>query len=153
MKAQLTNQRCYRFNQTETNMDIHNMILFLQHDTSKPHPVGFENFRRNIFDPEEDPAPVVVEDLKSESTISEIPDGTDDDSKMKGVEILLDSGRESPKSHTESGHCARIGCQQKPRFDSAFCSDSCGVNALETDLLYSLKYAQELHPSVLRSGM
>lgn len=130
------------------------MILFLKNDTDKPHPVGFENLRRNIFDPEEDPAPaVVVEDLKSESTMS------DEDSKMKGVEALMggcetdisDDGRS--KSQDESNICARVGCQQKPRFDSAFCSDSCGVNALEVDLLHSLKYAQELHPSVLRSGM
>lgn len=139
------------------NMNLHNMILFLQNDTSEPHPVGFDNFRRNIFDPEEDPAPAVAENLKSHSTISEVPDGADDDSKMNGVEVLMDYStaqegrRESPKP--ERLHCARNGCHKKPRFDSVFCCDSCGVNSLETDLLYSLKYAQELHPSVLRSGM
>lgn len=130
------------------------MVLFLKSDTEKSHPVGYENLRRNIFDPEEDPAPaVVIEDLKSESTMSD-----DDSNKIKGVEALINGcekevsdGHSKPEG--ESTVCARAGCQRKPRFDSAFCSDSCGVNALETDLLHSLKYAQDLHPSVLRSGM
>jgi hypothetical protein len=135
------------------NADIHNMILFLQNDINKSHPVGFENFRRNIFDAEEDPTPVAIEDLKSESAISEIAD--DDENKLKGVEVLLDANaqHELTNASHENACCTRMGCHQKPRFDSVFCSDSCGVSALETDLLQSLKYAQELHPTVLRSGM
>lgn len=133
---------------TEMNTDIHNMILFLQSDINKPHPVGFENIRRNIFDPEEDPTPAVVQDL---STMS------DDDTQMREVEVVLDNrtnpelSRENLELPTEIAPCARDGCHRKPRFDSVFCSDSCGLNTLETDLLHSLKYAQQLHPSVLRS--
>jgi hypothetical protein len=152
--------------------DIHNMILFLQNDTSKDHPVGFEKFRRNIFDPEEDPVSVVVEDYKSESTFSDGSTMTsadlDKDSELNGEAALMDTNIEletipnnsnlnkkmrGEKSavHAESMRCVRKGCLQKPRFDSVFCSDSCGVSTLEMDLLHSLKYAQDIHPSVLRS--
>jgi hypothetical protein len=43
--------------------------------------------------------------------------------------------------------CAREHCDNRPRFDSIFCSDSCGVSTLEVDLLRSLEYASKLHPS------
>ncbi|KAL7482334.1 hypothetical protein ACHAW6_008011, partial [Cyclotella cf. meneghiniana] len=154
----------------ENMTDIHNMILFLQNDTSKDHPVGFETFRRNIFDPEDDPVSVVVEDHKSELTFSNrstlSSDDLDKDSELQGEAALMatDLGTMSNKSnlstkmrgekyagHEESLHCVRKGCLQKPRFDSIFCSDSCGVSTLEMDLLHSLKYAQDIHPSVLRS--
>ena len=122
-------------------MDIHNMILFLQNDTNKPHPVGFENVRRNIFDPEEDPTPAVVEDsLKSDSSVKEAEVLIESDGEPEGLV-------EEHKACGEAVYCARVGCQKKPRFDSTFCSDSCGVSTLETDLLQSLNYAQELHPS------
>ena len=160
----------------EVNTDIHNMILFLQNDTSKVHPAGFEKFRRNIFDPEEDPVSVVVQHSKSDDS-SLLPqdviiDGdmreTVLDEDMNVAELIMDTdmrqtsidknqtarttkSETNPKPVVESLYCARTGCQQKPRFDSIFCSDSCGVSTLEMDLLQSLKYAQELHPSVLRS--
>jgi hypothetical protein len=38
----------------------------------------------------------------------------------------------------------------KHRFDSAFCSDACGVSVLESDLMQTLFDASEIHPSVLR---
>eukprot|EP00804_Cyclotella_cryptica_P013517 CCRYP_017226-RA/>CCRYP_017226-RA protein AED:0.01 eAED:0.01 QI:676/1/1/1/1/1/2/142/1007 len=156
----------------ENMTDIHNMILFLQNDTSKDHPVGFEKFRRNIFDPEEDPVSGLVEDHKSESTFS---DGSvmqnadmDEESELKGEAALMDTyielqpitnnsqlnltkKEETSRVHSESMDCVRKGCQQKRRFDSVFCSDSCGVSTLEMDLLNSLKYVQDMHPSVLRS--
>ena len=46
--------------------------------------------------------------------------------------------------------CARLNCAMKPRFDSIFCSDACGVSALESDLLQTLEYANVIHPSFLR---
>jgi len=127
------------------------MILFLQNDTNKCHPVGFENSRRNIFDPDEDRTITTV-NLKVEPTT---PDDEVGEDTQKEVDMLLDSDMgpddESRHKHTENLYCVRDGCQQKTRFDSVFCSDSCGVSSLETDLLHSLKYALVLHPSALRS--
>ncbi len=48
-------------------------------------------------------------------------------------------------------YCTRTGCKRKPRFDSAFCSDACGVSVMETDLLRSLSFANNMHPYNLRS--
>jgi len=52
-----------------------------------------------------------------------------------------------------AGHyrrCIRSGCQRKPRFDSKFCSDACGVSSCEQNLLRSLEIANGMHPSQLR---
>jgi hypothetical protein len=35
--------------------------------------------------------------------------------------------------------------------DSIFCSDGCGVCALELDLMHAFQYANDIHPSLLRS--
>mmetsp|Transcript_143 Transcript_143/g.212 ORF Transcript_143/g.212 Transcript_143/m.212 type:complete len:914 (+) Transcript_143:88-2829(+) len=56
--------------------------------------------------------------------------------------------RQSPKSN--KSHCIRAGCKNKPRFDSSFCSDACGIWTMEKDLLCSLQYASEMHPYQLR---
>ena len=48
-------------------------------------------------------------------------------------------------------YCIRPCCKRKPRFDSAFCSDACGVSTMETDLLRSLSFANNMHPYNLRS--
>ena len=63
------------------------MILLLQNDTSKEHPVGFENLRCNIFDPEEDPIPAVVKDHKSVSMLSR--DNMDDDSDTEKAAAVI----------------------------------------------------------------
>ena len=123
-------------------MDRHNITLFLQQDIKKVHPAGFEKPRRNIFDPEEDPEKSLGDGTKNPppfliSTMHSNEDITDDngevDSKVKVSQV-----------------CSREGCKRKPRFDSIFCSDSCGISTLESDLLQSLQYAGKLHPSVLR---
>ena len=67
------------------------------------------------------------------------------DSGHDGVSV---SGRVD--ENTPSMICARNGCNEKPRFDSVFCSDACGVSALEVDLLNTLFDAGDIHPSVLR---
>lgn len=110
-------------------MDRHNMMLFLQNDTSKLHPVGFEVPRRNIFDPEEDPIDVSSEEGSSSMDVLELGSKTG-----KSLDVI----------------CARVDCDKRSRFDSIFCSDSCGVSTLEKDLLHSLQFAAKLHPSVLR---
>lgn len=110
-------------------MDRHNMMLFLQNDTSKLHPAGFEVPRRNIFDPEEDPIDVSSEEGSS-------------------MDVLDLPGSKTGKSSDVI--CARMDCDKRSRFDSIFCSDSCGVSTLEKDLLHSLQFAANLHPSVLR---
>lgn len=157
-------------------MDRHNMALFLQSDTSKLHPAGFEISRRNIFDPSEDPVCVpVFED--STKPLEGLDDRRLDNNHVSEVEAAPNltnpkkrNGANPPRSEkktdkkcgddadegvpskaTKRHTCSREGCTQRPRFDSIFCSDSCGVSALETDLLCSLQYADKLHPSILRS--
>ena len=64
----------------------------------------------------------------------------------------LDNGADQDASQFSKCHtCSRQGCNIKSRFDSVFCSDSCGVSTMETDLLKTLQYADKLHPSLLRS--
>jgi len=170
-------------------MDRHNMMLFLQNDTSKLCPAGFEVPRRNIFDPEDDPVYVPVQQelarplesangtssvnshgSKAENTSSltgkheqneaNHPGTKETNSNSTGCqsadEKRLDINRaedDAPKGNKRraAAACSRRGCARKPRFDSIFCSDSCGVSTLETDLLRTLQYAGKLHPSILRS--
>lgn len=137
---------------SEGAMDRHNMILFLQNDTNRPHPVGFEPPRRNIFDPEDDP---VYIDAYHESA-AQVPKSAKKSSKsmrasqpVKPPGDVPDKDVKLPSDHRQN--CVRQGCNRKSRFDSIFCSDSCGVSTLEADLLKTLKYASKLHPSALRS--
>ena len=121
-------------------------------DTSRDHPVGFENERRNIFDPEEDPEP-------EELIVEEPQKNNQDDNAHKGdlpdEIVALGTFTSDTKNITETAAnsilCAREGCTRKPRFDSLFCSDSCGVSALELDLLRSYEESSDIHPSVLRN--
>jgi hypothetical protein len=104
------------------------MLVFLLNDTQKKNPTGYEEEHRNLFDPADD----FDED--------ENPD-------EKGtLEVNLDSNRSEQPNNT----CLRPGCDNKPRFDSLFCSDACGVCTLENDLLRSFNYASDMHPSSLR---
>lgn len=217
-------------------MDRHNMMLFLQNDTAKEHPAGFEAFCRNFFDHEEDPdldteeisdgldspkesaqdkselyrsageerspsglessgeegsesesdgmsldsqnipqpglAPD-IEDLVKKKACSKIIDGvrknrgegsspesSDTGENDTSSVVTIDSQGDENEEHAENANqskddktkwfCARPGCKKKPRFDSLFCSDSCGVSAIERDILFSFDYATEIHPSLLR---
>lgn len=154
-------------------MDRHNMLLFLQQDTSREKPVGFERSRRNIFDPEDDLVKVdstssgsnggaVSDDLEIESIRS--------DNQFKtpingSASIMRDTvGRTAPTtaSATNASYgatdvddasksiCARKGCHKRVRFDSLFCSDACGLSALEYDLLGAMQFGGDIHPSLLR---
>lgn len=114
----------------EGQTDRHNMLLFLDRDTRRHKPVGFEKKRRNIFDPEE------MQHHHSGSST------TDDTAKT-------DEQSDSSSAMSES-LCARRGCTMKHRFDSLFCSDACGVSTLESDLLNAFHEASDIHPSVLR---
>ena len=118
-------------------MDRHNMMLFLMNDTNKQHPAGFEVARRNIFDPEEDP----VVCIPANSSVGE------------SDKSAPNSSKEDTTGKVKDNKCSRQGCNLKPRFDSRFCSDSCGVCCLERDLLESLKFANKIHPSVLRGDL
>ena len=147
-------------------MDRHNMMLFLQNDTSRLHPVGFETPRRNIFDPEDDP---VYIDSYQESALQDQKSAKKSaKSKRTSLPVAADLAAESVESTDEilprdgsdkavkvfanqRRDCIRQGCNRKCRYDSIFCSDSCGVSTLEADLLKTLKYASKLHPPALRS--
>jgi hypothetical protein len=136
--------------------DRHNMMLFLMQETRGNGPVGYEKRRRNIFDPEDDEAP-------SENQTEDGEEATTKKDKDDLEEVAADAStgrtptptsiRSSPTNGKRNGndHCAREGCPSKPRFDSIFCSDSCGVWALELDLLHAFQYASDIHPSLLRS--
>lgn len=209
----------------EGQTDRHNMTLFLEWDTAREYPVGFENPCLNFFDPAEDDqkeqqfnfdceddeeeeeemngtvagkslaataavattpsmeeeeeknnneqsnntlSPTATGVSTASNTINEhanthtnkttlyhgnINDITNDESR--GGRIIARSARtfqNSPKRKNKKLHlhCIRSGCKKKPRFDSSFCSDACGVLTMEEDLLCSLQYAGEMHPYQLR---
>lgn len=146
----------------EGQTDRHNMMLFLQNDTKfRPNPSGFDLPRRNIFDPEDDPVYPALEAAVAAKPAADT-NVADKSSHPENGQTKLDSVHNddedkkvpaseegAPKSNGCKS-CARRGCDQKPRFDSVFCSDSCGVSTLESDLLLSLQYASKLHPAVLR---
>ncbi|KAL9178939.1 hypothetical protein ACHAXT_011912 [Thalassiosira profunda] len=157
-------------------MDRHNMMLFLESDTSKPQPVGFEAPRRNIFDPEEDPVnvPLPEEPAKPAETVEngtttengaspkleaseeETTETTGLNGSMEASLRGIEAVYAAPAAETSSKKeevCARPGCTRKPRFDSRFCSDPCGVSLLEKDLLHTLQYANRLHPCVLAARL
>lgn len=67
----------------------------------------------------------------------------EDDEKKK--EEKMKKGKQKQKQ------CLREGCQNRPRFDSSFCSDACGVSALEHDLFLTIRDSSEIHPAVLRN--
>jgi hypothetical protein len=126
---------------SEVFTDRHNMLLFLMQDTAKQHPVGFEGHRVNIFDPAED----------EHADAHEVPEKTPTNgSTLNGGNIESDGGTEGKEGESENQACVRPGCCSKPRFDSLFCSDSCGISVLETDLLRTFQDASDIHPSVLR---
>ena len=123
------------------------MMLFLLQDTLRTHPSGFEKRRRNIFDPEEDNT-AVDDELDAESSAStDQVDLVDSKETSRHVETAP-NGENGNKAQTT---CQRTGCSQKPRFDSVFCSDSCGVITLEKDLLRTFQYTSDIHPSLLRN--
>jgi hypothetical protein len=102
--------------------DRHNMLLFLERDSRRSKPAGFENDYCNIFDPE---------------------NFTSDKKKELNVPVKKDS-------RGEPLQCARLRCTNQCRFDSLFCSDACGVSTLEADLLNAFHEASDIHPSLLR---
>ncbi len=73
---------------------------------------------------------------------------TNDDNR--GGRIIARSARVRSSPKSSKSHCIRPCCKNKPRFDSSFCSDACGVWTMEKDLLCSLQYANEMHPYQLR---
>ncbi|CAB9516037.1 expressed unknown protein [Seminavis robusta] len=139
----------------ELYTDRHNILLYLMRDTTREHPVGFEKQRRNIFDPEEDPEPeqeLTEEPMQPPNGNDNLQPGGDSsegETKPPADTPAADS-REKPQVESKA-RCAREGCTRKPRFDSLFCSDSCGLSALEKDLLHSYEESSDIHPSVLRN--
>lgn len=222
------------------------MMLFLQKDTEREHPVGFGALHRNFFDPDEDPnsdQEYHDEDVSSEARSvggeaasgpgkdcsstdnasldlnsdmdsdsmsldskrpsssgsaatnatndnekvgthqGGLPDRADNDSLSKPAaqrapvrekgdmdtsyvvttesqnevldeadveDVSFSDDQNDSSSSSSTDMCARVGCCKTPRFDSMFCSDSCGISAVERDLLNAFEYASEIHPSLLR---
>jgi hypothetical protein len=132
-------------------MDRHNMMLFLLQDTLRENPVGFEKRRRNLFDPAEDDGTHDSSDEKSEG--SESPSKTTMSALVEADAVSgeAETNDDESKNMKQNKVCSRSGCSLKPRFDSLFCSDACGVSALESDLLRTFQYASDIHPSLLRN--
>jgi hypothetical protein len=149
----------------ESYTDRHNMMNFLLRGTRREVPIGYENQPKNYFDPEVDfGLSVVLQPAKGSAQTDEAIE-TDADSSCEERPLfsskLPTHGEDfdnSPEGHDPLEHsarrsrskCARESCTKHPRFDSLFCSDGCGILAMETDLLRSFQDAGELHPSVLR---
>jgi hypothetical protein len=142
------------------------MTLFLRNDVRKPNPAGFENPRRNIFDPEDDFIGMInpeVSDSNGTASASSLnststPSSGGMDAVTLGRNGLGSRAGRKPALTNKEGStddkadltCRRQGCCQKPRFDSIFCSDACGVSTVEADLLQTLEYAGDMHPTSLR---
>jgi hypothetical protein len=128
------------------------MIQFLQNDCRKEDPAGYEKHLRNLFDPDDDERPnqkfddVASAPSQEEETLQGLVGR-----KPPANPTRLGEGTETGSQQTEDTVCARSGCCKKPRFDSMFCSDSCGILELEGDLLRAMYVAEEMHPSLMRS--
>ena len=136
------------------------MMLFLLQDTLRECPIGFEKRRRNIFDPEEDEVPSegmepsAAEDSGSHHSMTASIHGHNLDilvTEAESIQGERDDSDNSSHLSRKSSVCARKDCCNKPRFDSVFCSDACGVACLESDLLRTFHYTSDIHPSLLRS--
>jgi len=157
------------------------MILFLQRDAKQRYPSGFENPQLNFFDPEEDHVRLAClqdkaskvplkglqmeEDGSSSDSDSSVtssdaippPDpattGNTDIASSETCQPLVGRSKaNAPKRKKKvSKYCIREGCKRKPRFDSSFCSDACGASTMESDLLRSLSFANNMHPYNLRN--
>lgn len=159
--------------EAEGKTDRHNMILFLERDTEKRYPAGFENPQLNFFDPEEDHVRLAcVNDKTANDSLKNLMIGDADsayDSESNACQededdigpkisvgnilepILGRTKGTNTKKSKVSKHCVRPGCTRKPRFDSTFCSDACGVSVMEADLLRSMTFANNMHPFHLRN--
>ncbi len=72
------------------------------------------------------------------------------DEESQDEDSLDEESQDEESPVTEPSVCSRSGCMKIPRFDSVFCSDACGVSALESDLLRTFYYSSDIHPSSLR---
>ncbi|KAL3914079.1 MAG: hypothetical protein SGILL_006244 [Bacillariaceae sp.] len=116
----------------ESTTDRHNMLVYLMNDTKHDKPAGYEEEQLNIFDP--------ADDINKYQTAFEDEENLQDDNQGE-TNIVHQESRET---------CRRSNCNNKARFDSAFCSDACGVACMQNDLLRTFSYASDMHPSTLR---
>lgn len=153
----------------ESQTERHNMIHFLLRDTAREKPVGYEKELPNLFDSVDDDSTdelmfcKVIDDKRTREDsdlLTSAEHRTNGDTCTTSVAA---AGDDDVGGHHESSlrerevsvpkmlrHCCRKGCQRRRRFDSVFCSDACGVSALESELLQALFETSEIHPSVLR---
>jgi hypothetical protein len=127
------------------------MMLFLLQDTLREYPIGFEKRRRNLFDPAEDDGTPDSTNEKSEGTESPSTPTESALGEADAVSGEAETNDDESKIMKRNNVCSRSDCSQKRRFDSLFCSDACGVSALESDLLRTFQYASDIHPSLLRN--
>ena len=126
----------------------------------REHPIGFEKERRNIFDPEEDPPSsdeaIVDQDGRTKGSTDQNDTRLQESGNMQESDATTLETPASDELVTTSEEkapqvCAAKGCCRRPRFDSLFCSDSCGVSSLELDLLHSFQESSDIHRSILRN--
>jgi hypothetical protein len=139
---------------SEGMTDRHNMKLFLQHDTQRETPVGYESRQMNILDLETSSIETNEDDAVSDSD-SDSDDNQDDDQDNEDEDTAMISQESEDvvmmATSVENLVCASSSCNRRPRFDSLFCSDACGVRMSEIDLLVTLQSAEDIHPSLFRS--
>jgi hypothetical protein len=133
---------------SEIKSDLHNAILFLERDTQKEYPTGHETPLFNLFDPEDDSLRISILKEKNGNR-NDFHEYSDKEREIRGGEDTLKAS-EDEKSKDLPILCRRIGCERTPRFNSNFCTDACGILAMESDLLQTLRLADQLHPSNLR---
>lgn len=133
-------------------MERHNMIDFLENDLRKKDPAGYEKHLKNLFDPDDDESP--TRDTELAKAPSQESQEEETSQAFNGRRPPSNTRRgDSADAGSQAGDavCAKRGCCKKPRFDSVFCSDSCGVLELERDLLRAMHIAGEMHPSLMRT--
>jgi hypothetical protein len=81
--------------------DYHNMILFLERDTSRKYPVGLEDPRRNIFDPLDSPQIPFIEPKKNKSNGNDGSGLNGDRSTIYGMVNPEFSGDDESHSSTD----------------------------------------------------
>lgn len=133
---------------SEIKCDLHNAILFLERDTQKEYPTGHETPLFNLFDPEDDSLRISILKEKNGNR-NDIHESSDKNREIGQGEDTLKASKDE-KSKELPILCMRIGCKRTPRFNSNFCTDACGILAMESDLLQTLRLADQLHPSNLR---
>jgi hypothetical protein len=93
------------------------MILFLQQDTDREKPVGYEIERTNIFDPEDDLIPFPIHQIALAMMLNawSMTPREATMSKWSQIELIRSLGRRTRQLRNQNLTCAAARCVRKPR--------------------------------------